>query len=304
MGDPLILGGYILLSRKIIESEIWNKPPLYLKIWIYLLSKAQHQQYKGLKRGQLRTSIPEIMEECSWFVGFRKVKPTKDQVYNVLNWLRKVSESNDESNTNTSMITTTKATHGLVITIVNYNVYQNPKNYESNYQDNNEEVTKAERKQRQPNNTNNNDNNENNDNKNIYSQNTTPYEKIIELYNNICKSLPQVKKITDKRKRTIRARWKQYNDLSIYVEVFKKAEESDFLSGRNGKWSGCNFDWLINENNMIKVLEGNYDNKETKETIKTRFHFNNQRSSKYTAKDLDEIARLKYEEKLKKLNSS
>ena len=39
------------------------------------------------------------------------------------------------------------------------------------------------------------------------------------------------------------------------------AEDSDFLSGRNGKWTSCNFDWLINENNMVKVLEGNYKNK-------------------------------------------
>jgi hypothetical protein len=42
------------------------------------------------------------------------------------------------------------------------------------------------------------------------------------------------------------------------------AQASDFLSGRNGKWTGCNFDWLINENNMVKVLEGNYENKKQK----------------------------------------
>ena len=37
------------------------------------------------------------------------------------------------------------------------------------------------------------------------------------------------------------------------------AERSDYLSGRNGKWQNCSFDWLIKENNYIKVLEGNYN---------------------------------------------
>ena len=71
------MNGYILESRKILESEIWNKPPLYFKVWHYLLLNAQHGDYKGLKRGQLITSIPEIQEACSYNVGYRKVKPSK-----------------------------------------------------------------------------------------------------------------------------------------------------------------------------------------------------------------------------------
>lgn len=65
MREPKISGGYVLLPRKIIDSEIINKPPLYLKVWIYLLQIAQHTDYKQLKRGQVRTSIPEIIEACS-----------------------------------------------------------------------------------------------------------------------------------------------------------------------------------------------------------------------------------------------
>ena len=55
-----IPGGYILISRKLIESEIWDKPSLYAKVWLYLLSRAQHKPYKNMERGQLRTSIPEL----------------------------------------------------------------------------------------------------------------------------------------------------------------------------------------------------------------------------------------------------
>ena len=164
MGSPEISGGYIIISRNIIESEIWDKPPLYVKIWLYLLTRAQHGDYKRLKRGQLVTSIPEIIEACSWRVGFRKEKPTKDQVYQVIEWLRKPHEFGAECNTNPTMITTTKATHGLLINIDNYDFYQTSKNYESNNDSDDDGYMKAIREQRQPDNINKNDKNVKNDN--------------------------------------------------------------------------------------------------------------------------------------------
>lgn len=169
MQEPKIPGGYILLSRKLIESEIWDKPPLYIKIWVYLLNKAQHGDFKGLKRGQLRTSIPEIMEDCSWYVGYRKVKPTKDQVFQVIDWLRKSHEHPYESNNSSTMITTTKATQGLLVNIDNYNVYQDPKNYESNGERDSENDTKATRKQQRSDNINKNDKNVKNEQEKDYT---------------------------------------------------------------------------------------------------------------------------------------
>ena len=91
--------------------------------------------------------------------------------------------------------------------------------------------------------------------------NNTPYKKIVENYNFICKSLPSVKVISDKRKDKMRVVYREIGDINKFIEVFQKAEKSDFLSGRNGKWGGCNFDWLINYNNFIKVIEGTYDNR-------------------------------------------
>jgi len=90
----------------------------------------------------------------------------------------------------------------------------------------------------------------------------TPYQDIVDLYLAECPSLPRVRVITNKRKQQMRARWKRYPDIKTFREVFIKAELSDFLSGRSGKWTSCNFDWLLNENNMVKVLEGNYDNRD------------------------------------------
>jgi hypothetical protein len=160
--------GYIKIARKIVNSEIFQKPPLYLKVWLYLLIKAQHSQYKQLKPGQLFTSIPEIIEGCFYYVGARKTKPTKDQIFQIIGWLRKPDEGRRESNAKATTITTTKATHGMLITICNYNYYQHSTTYEGNNESNDENSTKLPRKQRQRNNINKNDNNTKRVNKNSF----------------------------------------------------------------------------------------------------------------------------------------
>lgn len=91
--------------------------------------------------------------------------------------------------------------------------------------------------------------------------NDTDINAVVERYNIICVSLPRVTAITDKRKKLIKARLKQYSMVEI-EEVFLLAEASDFLKGAKGNWK-ANFDWLMNESNFIKVLEGNYTNSST-----------------------------------------
>jgi hypothetical protein len=138
MQGPKIPGGYILVSRKLIESEIWEKPPLYLKVWMYLLMRAQYKPFKDLDRGELVVSIPELIEACSYKVGYRTEKPTKSQIYNILEWLRNSNEASHERYTNETMIDTAKTTRGMVVKVSNYNVYQDSKNYEQNDEGNNE----------------------------------------------------------------------------------------------------------------------------------------------------------------------
>ncbi len=86
-------------------------------------------------------------------------------------------------------------------------------------------------------------------------------EDIVALYHSLAPSFPKVSKLTEKRKKAIRTRCRESPDISTFETLFKKAEASDFLSGRSGRWTGCSFDWLLTEANMFKVLEGTYDNK-------------------------------------------
>jgi hypothetical protein len=108
-----------------------------------------------------------------------------------------------------------------------------------------------------------------------------PYKEIVQAYNDICKSLPSVRVISDKRKKKMRVIYREVGDLDVITEAFKKAENSDFLSGRNGKWGGCNFDWLINYNNFIKVIEGTYDNRNEPHGEDNRVSDQNYNQNKY-----------------------
>ena len=84
-------------------------------------------------------------------------------------------------------------------------------------------------------------------------------QQVVELYNDTCVSLPSVRTLTDKRKKAIKTRLKKYS-LSDIQKVFSIAEASDFLKGNNDRGWRADFDWLLNESNMVKVLEGNYSN--------------------------------------------
>lgn len=115
-----------------MESDIWCKPPLYVKVWCYLLMKAEYQDRGNLQRGQLFTSTQEIAEACSYYKGFQKITPTPKQVMNVIDFLRKPHEGVNEGDMNDPMIVTTKVTHGMLVTVCNYNKYQDPRSYERN----------------------------------------------------------------------------------------------------------------------------------------------------------------------------
>lgn len=89
---------------------------------------------------------------------------------------------------------------------------------------------------------------------------TTQAKELIDEYNSICgEKLPKAIQITAKRKRAIKARLKTYSREEI-IKVFSLANESNFLCGDNDRGWKADIDWLLNENNMIKVLEGRYTN--------------------------------------------
>ena len=91
------------------------------------------------------------------------------------------------------------------------------------------------------------------------------YQDVINLYNSICTSFSKVKALSDARKKTIKARLNTYSMEELQA-VFEKAEASDFLKGKNNRNWMANFDWMLKDANFAKILDGNYDNKVSKNT--------------------------------------
>lgn len=91
-------------------------------------------------------------------------------------------------------------------------------------------------------------------------------QEVVDMFNSICKSYPKVTKLSARRKKGINARLKEYS-MNELRYIFESMEASDFLKGKKGDWSAT-FDWVMgSENNIAKVFEGNYKNKDNDASI-------------------------------------
>jgi len=93
-----------------------------------------------------------------------------------------------------------------------------------------------------------------------------PYSKIVDLYHEICTSLPRVKALSQSRKGYIKARWQEHPDMEFWKEFFSEVESCKFLTGKadykDRKPFYADLEWLTRPNNFLKVLEGKYRDKE------------------------------------------
>lgn len=95
---------------------------------------------------------------------------------------------------------------------------------------------------------------------------TYPFEEIVDLWNSLCPIQPKIKKMPRGREEKIRRRLDeigvQGDWLPTMQKVFLKVGESTFMQGENKNGWRATFDWIFeNDKNIIKILEGNYDNR-------------------------------------------
>ena len=86
------------------------------------------------------------------------------------------------------------------------------------------------------------------------------YQAVVDLYNSICTKLPRVTALSKNRKTAIKARVTSYGMEKIKL-AFEKAQASRFLTGGNARNWSASFDWIMNDTNLAKILDGNYDDK-------------------------------------------
>lgn len=109
-------------------------------------------------------------------------------------------------------------------------------------------------------------------------------KEITDLFNSLCPSLTQIIYISEDTKTIIEKQLEKYT-LDEFKLLFTKAEASDFLKGDNKQKWAATFEWLIEDQNMAKVLNGNFDNKKS---VNYAFNVDN-----YDHKELERLTKSK-----------
>lgn len=90
------------------------------------------------------------------------------------------------------------------------------------------------------------------------------YQSFVDEYHRRCPSLRKIGSLTPKRKQRLKKLLSRYTVEQIML-AFDKAQASAILRGEcNGKGYEsflAGFDWIVNENNFVKILEGKYDSR-------------------------------------------
>ena len=96
------------------------------------------------------------------------------------------------------------------------------------------------------------------DSKESSSSSSKQVDEFISLYHDVCKSLPKVRIVTDKRKKAIKTLLSKIS-LEEIKEAFEIIEKTPFLKGDNDRGWKPNIEFLVKHDNIVKILEGFYD---------------------------------------------
>jgi len=244
-----LVNGWIKLHRKIIDNPVFDKPELF-HLFAFCIMAASHDITRVIWNGEERD-----IERGSFIAGRKslsdKLKQSESKIYRNLKVLEKLN-----------MITLKSNNRFTLINVVNYCNYQGME-IDDEQQMNNKRTTNEQQM-----NTIKNIRTKELKKKDIKNKDiaisTPPKNEILQIYHEILPELPQIKGWNEQRQRALNARWEEHPDLGWWKEYFNQVKGSDFLSGKVEPKDGrkpfvATLEWLINSSNMLKVIEGKYD---------------------------------------------
>lgn len=284
------LTGWISLHRKIQEHWLWEERPFSKgQAWIDILLLVNHEDGKvfmdgeliEVYRGEHITSEPKLAKRWGW---------SRTKVRNFLDLLEKEG-----------MIKNIKEGRKRTrLRVLNYNVYQdnlnNRKTTEKQEKDN-RKTTEEQQK-----NINNNDNNENNNTVCMYSENL---KKIVSLLEQNIGIIPPV--LIDEINEYLNIFSVDMFREAIKIAANRKKRHVNYVLGVLRQWKDNNIitindlEALRREKELEKEQRAQEKDNKQYTKPKNRFHNFEQRTSKYTAEELEEIAKRKREEYYKKV---
>ena len=254
MNDNL---GWIKLHRALLDKTIWiNSTPEQKTILITLLLMANHEpnqwEWKGkkyiVKSGEFITSLEKIVAKCGKGI-------TTQNVRSALKRFEKLQFLTNES---------TK--QNRLIKIENWGLYQDEENQPNKAT--NKEVTNDQQRPNKEVTTNKNDKNDKND-KNIFNNlsNDKLFVPLIEKWNELPDTISKIStlKKDTQRYKMLSQRVSEYGSNKV-LEAIEKIKQSSFLQGKNNRGWTITFEWFVRPNNFVKVVEGNYTDKQIPKT--------------------------------------
>lgn len=93
-----------------------------------------------------------------------------------------------------------------------------------------------------------------------------PHQEIVAAYHRILPELPAVRIWTPARQALLRQRWKEDPErqtVEWWTDLFGFVKKSDFLMGRadTGRPWQADLEWILNARNIVKIIEGKYENR-------------------------------------------
>lgn len=254
------MNDFLPLNRKIMKHWLWDDKPFSKgQAWIDLLMLANYTDKKKpkngeiitCKRGSVNLSMTQLSDRWGW--DRRTVKRFLDLLEN------------------DNMVSVDSTTHGTTITIINYEVFNNPctTNSTTNAQQDVQPIVQPIVQQMPTTNKDKNIKNEK-ERKEVEEINISAQEHTIrsdiqsalsawnELEQYGIKSVTRLKSTTARYK-SLSARITEYG-IEDVLKAIENIKHSDFLQGRNNRGWTVNFDWFVKPNNFPKVLDGNYMN--------------------------------------------
>jgi len=241
--------GWVAIYRQLLENPIWLSEPFTRgQAWVDLILLANHEanfiRVNGhridLQRGQ-----------CGW---------SQTKLCARWKWSRKKARSFLKELVKDGMILLETNNRKNVITLCNYNKYSNIDPTEEP-QKNRRRTAEEPQKNRQGY-TNNNVNNNNNENKDLEATKINDdIAQAVDAWNQLAKDegLAIVQKMSAIRKAKLKSRLKDCGGLEGWNIALDKIRGSPGLLGRVGEPWKADFDFLIQEQSFIKLMEGKYD---------------------------------------------
>jgi hypothetical protein len=262
------MSGCFLVARRIFNSAIWRRDPLYLKIFLWIIGCANYAPVKKkgylYRRGELCTTYKEIMESNVYVHNNRLYTPSLKKVRLVLSWLaaQGIIIANplrpQLGRAGADPGADPRAYVGLLIRVINYESYQNLDCYQGrgletglSEQGHDREIS----------------NNTRGGNKggrlpqNLVGKIAAQYNKLL------CPPLSPVRLTSSGQLRSkaldeqLKQRCKSSSEtkqLSWWIGFFGQLKLMPHLMGDNSSGWRANLHWISKRSSFDKILDGNY----------------------------------------------